>query len=151
MPVIRVTQDDFAISSEYEALRACAPQAGAIVVFTGLVRDISGETAVNGLTLQHYPGMTEKLLAEIVEQAHDRWEIEDVRVIHRVGTLHPAEQIVFVGVAAAHRGDAFEACSYIMDYLKVRATIWKKESRPEGEVWLDDRESDQVALRRWNP
>ena len=103
MPVIRVTQDDFAISSEYEALRACAPQAGAIVVFTGLVRDISGETAVNGLTLQHYPGMTEKLLAEIVEQAHDRWEIEDVRVIHRVGTLHPAEQIVFVGVAAAHR------------------------------------------------
>jgi molybdopterin synthase catalytic subunit len=94
--------------------------------------------------------MTEKLLGEIVTDASNRWQLDAVRVVHRVGELIPTDQIVFVGVAAAHRGEAFSACEYIMDYLKVRATIWKKESRPEGDVWLDERGTDKVALRRWN-
>lgn len=148
---IRVTEDDFSVAKEYDLLCHAADGSGAVVMFTGMVRDITGESRVDKLSLQHYPGMTENLLSDIVEDARARWTINGVRVVHRVGQLDPGDQIVFVGVAAAHRGDAFKACEFIMDYLKVKATIWKKELRPDGEVWLDERDSDQVAVRRWQP
>jgi molybdopterin synthase catalytic subunit len=147
---ITITEDDFSVAEEYDELHKSARTAGAVVTFIGLVRDVTGQSSVDRLTLQHYPGMTEKLLGDIVTEASTRWQLDAVRVVHRVGELLPADQIVFVGVAAAHRGDAFSACEYIMDYLKVRATIWKKESRPEGDVWLDERDTDHAALRRWN-
>jgi molybdopterin synthase catalytic subunit len=147
---IAITEDEFSLATEYDELCRDAPSAGAVVTFVGLVRDVTAEKCVNKLTLQHYPGMTEKLLGDIINEASSRWKLDAIRVIHRVGELKPTEQIVFVGVAAAHRGEAFSACEFIMDYLKVRATIWKKESRPKGEVWLDDRETDHTALRRWN-
>lgn len=146
---IYITETEFSAATEYDELRREAPSAGAVVTFVGLVRDVTGDNSVNKLTLQHYPGMTEKLLGDILSDAASRWNLDALRVVHRVGELKPTEQIVFVGVAAAHRGEAFSACEYIMDYLKVRATIWKKESRPEGEVWLDERDSDQQALERW--
>ncbi len=148
-PAITITETDFSVAGEYDKLRDDARTAGAIVTFTGLVRDITDEKAVSKLTLQHYPGMTEKLLDGIIKDASERWAIDAVRVVHRVGELQPTDQIVFVGVAAKHRGDAFEACTFIMDYLKVKATIWKKESRPEGEFWLGERDADQQALERW--
>jgi molybdopterin synthase catalytic subunit len=148
-PAITITETDFSVAGEYDKLRKSARATGAIVTFTGLVRDVTDEQAVSKLTLQHYPEMTEKLLDGIIKDASERWEIDAVRVVHRVGELRPTDQIVFVGVAAKHRGNAFEACAFIMDYLKVKATIWKKESRPEGEVWLAGRDADQQAIDRW--
>lgn len=151
---IQVQEADFDISQEYAALREQAPKIGAIATFTGLVRDFNdGDTQaleqVNNLYLEHYPGMTEKVLADIVEQAHQRWELNSVRLIHRVGPLHPSDQIVYVGVSSAHRGDAFAACEFLMDFLKTQAPFWKKEQTTEGDRWVDARDSDSQAADRW--
>lgn len=146
---VRVQEEDFDVGEEITRLRLQYPQAGAVVSFMGQVRDMNDGQSVASLKLEHYPGMTEKSLAAIVEQARQRWPIFDAVVIHRIGTLAPQAQIVLVVVASAHRGDAFAACEFIMDYLKTEAPFWKKESTPEGEKWLDFRESDQAARGRW--
>lgn len=146
---ISVQQADFDVSAELAALRAGRADIGAIAAFVGLVRDISGGKAVSAMTLEHYPGMTEKALADIVAEAERRWSLQAVRVIHRVGPLLPADQIVLVAVASAHRGEAFQACEFIMDYLKTRAPFWKKETTPQGERWVDARDSDDAAAERW--
>jgi len=113
------------------------------------VRDINQGTGVSSLTLEHYPGMTDKSLQEIVAQAKSRWQLDEVLVIHRVGPLLPLEQIVLVAVSSAHRGEAFEACEFVMDWLKTRAPFWKKEATPQGDRWVDARESDDAAAARW--
>jgi len=121
---------------------------GALVSFTGLVRD-QADDPVNTLFLEHYPGMTEKALEDIVVEARNRWSLGHLIIIHRVGALQPGEPIVFVGVAAAHRGEAFQACEFLMDYLKIKAPLWKKESTPDGERWVASRCSDNTAAERW--
>ena len=143
--MISVQEADFEVGAETAALSAGDPDAGAVATFVGLVR--GGE--VSEMTLEHYPGMTEKALEEIVESARRRWQLRRVRVIHRVGPLLPGERIVFVGVASTHRGDGFAACEYIMDYLKTQAPFWKKEHSASGARWVDARESDDAALARW--
>lgn len=144
---ISVQEADFDVGAEIEALSADDGGAGAVASFVGLVRgDADGVAA---MTLEHYPGMTEKALAEIVAEAMSRWQLRRVRVIHRYGRLLPGERIVFVGVSSSHRGDAFAACEFVMDYLKTRAPFWKKEETPEGARWVDARESDEAAERRW--
>jgi len=147
--MISVQQQDFNQQSEYERLR-CQSSIGAIVTFTGLVRDINDGYSVSDLCLEHYPGMTEKSLMNIVEQAKSRWNIIASTVIHRVGRLSINDQIVFVGIASQHRGDAFAACEFIMDYLKTEAPFWKKETLESGESkWVDARESDQKTRSKW--
>ncbi|MBQ0718583.1 MAG: molybdopterin synthase catalytic subunit MoaE [Gammaproteobacteria bacterium] len=121
---------------------------GALVCFTGLVRD-QLDDPVNTLFLEHYPGMTEKALEAIVDEARGRWELGPLTIIHRVGALQPGEPIVFVGVTAAHRGEAFQACEFLMDFLKVKAPLWKKETTPDGERWVASRCSDDTAAKRW--
>jgi molybdopterin synthase catalytic subunit len=148
MPV-RIQTEDFDLSTEIAALRAGRAGVGAVVSFVGTVRDINQGTGVSSLTLEHYPGMTDKSLQEIVAQAKSRWQLEEVLVIHRVGPLLPLEQIVLVAVSSAHRGEAFEACEFVMDWLKTRAPFWKKEATPQGERWVDARESDDAAAARW--
>jgi molybdopterin synthase catalytic subunit len=125
------------------------PGVGAVAAFVGLVRDVNEGAAVARMTLEHYPGMTEKAIAGIVEQARGRWNVIDCTVIHRFGELAPTDQIVLVVVASSHRGDAFAACEFIMDYLKTRAPFWKKEETAEGGRWVDARESDDVAAEKW--
>lgn len=148
--MISVQTEDFNLQAEYDKLREQS-NVGAVVTFSGLVRDCNYGQAVSGLTLEHYPGMTEKCLAEIVEQAQQRWDILACKVIHRVGKLELQDQIVFVGIASLHRQDAFASCEFIMDYLKTRATFWKKESNESGEdYWVDARESDNEALDKWS-
>ncbi len=149
MPTIRVQVQDFDLGAEVNALRADNAKIGAIAAFVGLVRDINDGSGVSTLTLEHYPAMTEKALAGIVDQARARWDVIDATLIHRVGELKPTDQIVLVIVASGHRGDAFEACAFIMDYLKTQAPFWKKESTPQGERWVEARHSDDVALSRW--
>jgi molybdopterin synthase catalytic subunit len=146
MSEISVQAEDFDVGREIAALSADDAGAGAVASFVGLVR--GGEVAA--MTLEHYPGMTEKALAGIVAQARERWQLRRVRVIHRIGRLLPGDSIVFVGVAAAHRGDAFAACEFIMDYLKTRAPFWKKEETPSGARWVDARETDDTAAERWS-
>ena len=146
---IRVQTEDFEVGAELAAMRSDRA-IGAIACFVGLVRDVNDGSVVAELTLEHYPGMTEKALADIVAQSKERWDIMDVRVIHRVGRLHPTDQIVFVAVAGAHRGEAFAACEFIMDYLKTQAPFWKKEQTPGGERWVDARASDDAAAQRWH-
>ncbi|MGY5449490.1 molybdopterin synthase catalytic subunit MoaE [Agarivorans sp. MS3-6] len=146
--MIRVQQQDFDVGEEYQRLRNRA-SAGAIVFFVGLVRDMNLGEQVQGLHLEHYPGMTESQLARIVDQARTRWPIQDASVVHRVGDLDVNEQIVFVGVNSAHREASFEACHFIMDYLKTQATFWKKERTSQGDIWLDARESDLKAKNKW--
>ncbi|MCX7212292.1 MAG: molybdopterin synthase catalytic subunit MoaE [Burkholderiales bacterium] len=148
MPV-RIQTEDFDLSTEIAALRAGRAGVGAVVSFVGTVRDINQGTGVSSLTLEHYPGMTDKSLQEIVAQAKSRWQLDEVLVIHRVGPLLPLEQIVLVAVSSAHRGEAFEACEFVMDWLKTRAPFWKKEATPQGERWVDARESDDAAAARW--
>jgi molybdopterin synthase catalytic subunit len=145
---IRVQQEDFDVGAELAAMRGNRA-IGALASFVGLVRDVNEGDAVRELTLEHYPGMTEKALQDIVDQARHRWDIIDVCVIHRVGTLYPADQIVFVAVASAHRGEAFAACEFIMDYLKTQAPFWKKEQSPSGERWVEARATDDEAAQRW--
>ena len=148
MPV-RVQTGDFDVAREIAALRARDPRVGAVAAFIGLVRDINDAAAVSTLTLEHYPGMTEKALARIVDEAKSRWSVYDALVVHRVGELKPTDQIVLVVVTGAHRGEAFAACEFIMDYLKTRAPFWKKEQTPAGERWVEARTSDDDAAARW--
>lgn len=146
---VSVQEADFDVGSEIGALSEGRRDVGAIASFVGLVRDLNDGSGVSAMTLEHYPGMTEKALEEIVEQARQRWSLQGVRVIHRFGRLEPANRIVFVGVASPHRGEAFAACEFIMDYLKTRAPFWKCEETPEGARWVDARESDDSAAARW--
>ena len=149
MPV-RVQEADFDLSHEVAQLRAGDARVGAVAVFVGTVRDVNASARVGGLTLEHYPGMTEKALEAIVTEAKDRWDVLDALVIHRVGALRPADQIVLVAVTSAHRGDAFAACEFIMDYLKTRAPFWKKEATESGLRWVEARASDDAAAARWD-
>lgn len=146
---IRVQEADFDIGAELAALRAGDARVGALASFLGLVRDLNDGAAVSEMTLEHYPGMTEKALAEIVAEAKGRWDIYEALVIHRVGPLKPCDQIVLVAVTSAHRGEAFAACEFIMDYLKARAPFWKREATPQGAHWVDARETDDSAAARW--
>jgi molybdopterin synthase catalytic subunit len=148
MPV-RVQREDFDSGAEIAALRAGDGRVGAVAVFIGTVRDLNEGTGVAAMTLEHYPGMTEKALAGIVDQARGRWDILDALVIHRVGELRPMDQIVLVAVTSAHRGEAFAACEFLMDYLKTEAPFWKKERTPGGERWVEARASDDDAAARW--
>ncbi|MBH93601.1 MULTISPECIES: molybdopterin synthase catalytic subunit MoaE [Idiomarina] len=145
---VRVQQEDFDLATEYQRL-AQNNQCGAVVTFTGLVRD-SADGGLRGLELEHYPGMTEKALNDIVEEAQKRWDLHGVTVIHRVGYLALNEQIVMVAVASGHRQAAFSAASFIMDYLKTRAPFWKKEHTEEGEHWVEAKQSDQQAAEQWS-
>jgi molybdopterin synthase catalytic subunit len=147
---VRVQREDFDSGAEIAAFRRGDPGIGAIASFIGLMRDVSEGDAVAGMTLEHYPGMTEKALAGIVAQAKGRWDIIDALVVHRVGELKPLDQIVLVVVAGAHRGAAFAACEFIMDYLKTQAPFWKKEQTPQGAHWVEARASDDQAAERWN-
>ena len=146
---ILVQEFDFDPGAEIAALHAGQPKVGAVASFVGLVRDINEGDAVSTLTLEHYPAMTEKSLRGIVDEAMGRWSLLDVTVIHRVGLLNPLDRIVFVGVASGHRGDAFAACEFIMDFLKTRAPFWKKEGTPQGERWVEARATDDEAAERW--
>ena len=146
---IRIQEHDFDLSAEITALRKGDPRVGAVVTFLGTVRDMNDGSQVKGMTLEHYPGMTEKALEEIITQAKSRWDIYNTLVIHRVGPLLPEDQIVLVAVASAHRGEAFAACEFIMDYLKTAAPFWKKEDTPEGARWVDARVTDDAAMARW--
>ena len=149
MSSVRVQTEDFDVSAEMLTLRKRNPKIGAVASFVGVVRDLNDGDSVSTLTLEHYPGMTEKSLEAIVQQAKDRWDIYDALIVHRVGTMRPLDQIVLVIVTSAHRGESFQACEFLMDYLKTRAPFWKKEVTPEGERWVDARSSDDVAAKRW--
>lgn len=151
---VRVQTEDFDLSQELISMRlsgqAKKEGIGAIVSFVGLVRDMNDGDAINMLTLEHYPGMTEKALQDIELEAKSRWDIIDSLIIHRVGTLQPLDQIVLVAVTSAHRGEAFSACEFIMDFLKTSAPFWKKESTNHGERWVEAKLSDDVAKARWH-
>ena len=146
---VRIQEADFDLGSELAALRAGDARVGALASFVGLVRDLNDGSKVSEMILEHYPGMTEKALEEIVDEAKSRWEIYGALVIHRVGPLRPCDQIVLVAVTSAHRGEAFAACEFIMDYLKTRAPFWKREATPDGARWVDARDSDDSAATRW--
>jgi len=148
MPV-RIQSEDFDAGREIAALRQGNSEVGAIASFIGVVRDVNDGNRVAEMTLEHYPGMTEKSIAAIIDQAKARWRIFDALVVHRVGLLKPLDQIVLVVVTSAHRGDAFAACEFIMDYLKTRAPFWKKEQTQQGEHWVEARASDDIAAERW--
>ncbi len=146
---VRVQTQDFDAGLEISQLRNARKDTGAVVSFIGQVRDVNEGDAVSQLTLEHYPGMTEKALEAIVSQAKSRWDIFDAIVIHRVGTLQPTDQIVLVAVSGAHRGEAFKACEFIMDYLKTEAPFWKKEVTKTGERWVEEKLTDDIARERW--
>ena len=149
MPIVRVQSGDFDTGLELESLTRGRKDVGALASFTGLVRDVNDAAAVSGMKLEHYPGMTEKALEDICRQAHARWNLIDTLVIHRVGALKPGDRIVLVGVASAHRGEAFAACEFIMDYLKTRAPFWKQEDTAAGPRWVEARASDDTAASEW--
>jgi molybdopterin synthase catalytic subunit len=146
---VRIQTEDFDSGREIALLRAGDARVGAVAAFIGTVRDVNDAANVSSLTLEHYPGMTEKALTAIVDEARERFDILDALVIHRVGTLAPTDQIVLVVVTGAHRGEAFDACRFLMDYLKTRAPFWKKEATPQGARWVEARESDDEAASRW--
>ncbi|WP_291993147.1 molybdopterin synthase catalytic subunit MoaE [Candidatus Accumulibacter sp. ACC003] len=144
-----VQEGDFDVGAELQALRQGDPRIGALASFVGLVRDVNDGSGVTEMTLEHYPGMTEKALTAIVDEAARRWAILDALVIHRVGRLLPTEQIVLVAVAGGHRGEVFAACEFIIDYLKTRAPFWKRELGSSGARWVDARQADDQAAERW--
>jgi len=146
---VRIQREDFDAGAEIARLRADDPRIGAVAGFVGVARDRNDGSDVATLTLEHYPGMTERAIEAIIEQARARWQVIDILVIHRIGMLKPLDQIVLVAVTSSHRGDAFAACEFVMDYLKTEAPFWKKESTSEGERWVDARESDDAARNRW--
>lgn len=148
--MIRVQREDFDIGAEIAALKKGRPEIGAIVSFSGLVRDISHGRDVSAMTLEHYPGMTEKALEEIEREAHARWPLDGSLIIHRYGRMEPGENIVLVLTASAHRQAAFEAAEYLMDWLKTKAPFWKLEEGTSGAEWVDARESDEDATKRWS-
>ena len=147
---VHIQTEDFDLSTEVAQLRLQDARVGAVCSFIGTVRDRNDGQSVSTMELEHYPGMTEKSLAGIVGEAEQRWPLLRVEVLHRVGRLQPGEPIVFVGIASAHRQAAFDACNFIMDYLKTRAPFWKKEDTPEGARWVEGRDSDQDAAARWS-
>ncbi len=149
MESILVTTEPFDPHAESAALHARNPAVGAVVDFIGWMRDFNEGDPVTAMTLEHYPGMTEKALQRIVAEAESRWDLLGVRIVHRVGELKPSEPIVLVAVASAHRGDAFRACEFLIDYLKTRAPFWKKETTRDGERWVQARHSDRAAEARW--
>ena len=146
---VRIQEEDFDLGTEIAALRKGDAQVGAVVSFLGTVRDMNEGCQVKGMTLEHYPQMTEKSLENITTQAKARWDIRQALIIHRVGPLLPEDQIVLVAVTSSHRGEAFAACEFIMDYLKTAAPFWKKEETPGGGRWVDARVTDDVAMARW--
>ena len=146
---VRVQSADFDLGAEVARLRAGDPRIGAVVSFVGTVRDMNDGDQVAELELEHYPGMTERSLEDIVEQARARWPLYGVLVVHRIGPMKPQEQIVLVACSSAHRGEAFAACEFIMDYLKTDAPFWKKEQTPNGARWIDARVSDDKARAKW--
>ena len=149
MARVRVQAEDFDVGRELEALTRGRNDVGGLASFVGLVRDANDGHSIRGMTLEHYPGMTETALEDICAQAVAKWQVLDVLVIHRVGALVPGDRIVMVGVASAHRGDAFAACEFIMDYLKTRAPFWKREDTPSGTRWVEARAADETAAQRW--
>ena len=146
---VSIQTQDFDVSQELAALRAGDARVGAVCAFLGTVRERNDGSAVASMELEHYPGMTEKSISAMMEEAQKRFDIYAARVIHRVGLLHPEDQIVWVAVTSAHRGESFKACEFLMDYLKTQAPFWKKEVTPEGARWVDARVSDDQALARW--
>ena len=148
-PRVSIQTGDFDLSAEVAALRAGDGRVGAVCAFVGTVRDFSGGRPVGAMELEHYPGMTEKAIENMIDEARRRFGIYAARVIHRVGPLQPLDQIVLVAVSAAHRGESFRACEFLMDYLKTRAPFWKKEQTPDGARWVDARAADDAALARW--
>ena len=146
---VRIQTEDFDLSTEVAQLRAQDRRVGAVCSFVGTVRDRNDGQDVSTLELEHYPGMTEKSIEAMIDQAFERFDLYGARVIHRVGLLQPLDQIVFVAVTSAHRGESFKACEFLMDYLKTQAPFWKKEQTPEGARWVDARVSDDAALARW--
>lgn len=150
MSEVRIQSADFDLSQEIALLRAGNAKVGAIVTFVGTVRDLNEGASVAEMELEHYPGMTEQSIQAIIDQARARWPIYGALVIHRVGPLKPMDQIVLVAVTSPHRGEAFAACEFIIDYLKTEAPFWKKEQTPEGARWVDARTSDDDALKKWS-
>lgn len=150
-PRVRIQTQDFDLGAELAALRHGDLQVGAVCSFVGTVRDrnAGGPGEVQSLELEHYPGMTERSIEAMIDAAHARFDIRAVRVIHRIGVLQPQDQIVLVAVTSAHRGASFQACEFVMDYLKTQAPFWKKEQTPQGAQWVDARVSDDAALARW--
>jgi molybdopterin synthase catalytic subunit len=146
---VSIQTADFSLTHEVEALRAGDQRVGAVCSFVGTVRDRNDGSAVSSMELEHYPGMTEKAIEAMIDEAHKRFDIYAVRVIHRVGVLQPLDQIVLVAVTSAHRGQSFQACEFLMDYLKTQAPFWKKEQTPEGARWVDARVADDAALAKW--
>lgn len=146
---VTIQTEDFDLSSEVAALRASDAAVGAVAAFVGTVRDRNDGLDVSSMELEHYPGMTEKAIEAMIDDALFRFDIRAVRVIHRVGLLQPLDQIVLVAVTSTHRGQAFQACEFLMDYLKTQAPFWKKEHTPEGARWVDARVSDDDAMKRW--
>ena len=140
---------DFDVAREIAALRSADARVGAVCSFIGTVRDRSDGVSVSTMELEHYPGMTEKAIEAMIDEAHQRFDIHGARVVHRVGLLQPTDQIVLVAVTSAHRGQSFQACEFLMDYLKTQAPFWKKEQTPQGAQWVDARVSDDAALARW--
>jgi len=146
---VSIQTADFDLSAEVAALRAGDAGVGAIASFVGTVRDRNDGSAIGGMELEHYPGMTERAIEAMIDEAGRRFDIRAARVVHRIGPLRPGDQIVLVAVASAHRGQAFQACEFLMDYLKTQAPFWKKETTPEGARWVDARVADDAALARW--
>lgn len=146
---VRIQTGDFDPGAEIAALRRANPKIGAVASFIGVVRDVNEGDAVTEMALEHYPGMTERAIEAIIDEARHRWTVEDALVVHRVGTLRPTDQIVLVVVTSGHRGDAFAACEFVMDYLKTRAPFWKKEKTGTGTRWVEARTSDETAAERW--
>lgn len=148
--MIRVQQEDFDVSAEMKALTEGNPSIGGVVSFIGLVRDIAGDRSIDTMTLEHYPGMTEKMLARIEEEAKERWNLDASLIIHRYGPLEPGDQIVLTITASAHRQDAFEANEFLMDWLKTKAPFWKREAGADGDNWVEAKDSDDDAAARWD-
>jgi molybdopterin synthase catalytic subunit len=148
-PRVSVQHEDFDLSAEVAALRAGDGGVGAVVAFVGTVRQLSDGQGITGMELEHYPGMTETAIEAMIDAAEKRFELRAVRVVHRIGALQPADQIVLVAVTSAHRGQAFQACEFLMDYLKTQAPFWKKEHTTAGAHWVDARSGDDAALQRW--
>ena len=146
---VSIQTEDYDLSTELAALRAGNPAVGAVCSFVGTVRDRNEGDAVASMELEHYPGMTEKSIETMIDAAHQRFDILGARVVHRVGLLQPLDQIMMVAVVSAHRGQSFQACEFLMDYLKTQAPFWKKEQTPEGARWVDARVADDAALARW--
>ena len=148
-PRVLITSEDFNLAQEVDALRKSDKRVGAICTFTGTVRDRNDGLSVSSMELEHYPGMTEKAIEAMIDEAIARFDIFAARVIHRVGLLQPLDQVVMVAVTSAHRGESFRACEFLMDYLKTQAPFWKKEETPQGARWVDARVSDDAALAKW--